>query len=523
DRHGQLKWAKQYDTMQIDQIRSRFDNDDLLVSGSWNGILTLARMRPDGSLVWVKRKVYPSGGYTLAVPYMSMDKQSIWLTALFNYTSEGQQDTTMLYKLDEAGNVLWGKGFWNCKYNFVYGGASTPDNGFALLWKHPQGTILTKINADGQLNNGCPEPQGSIFEWSTPTINITTFSVNVTDGDLPAAEVFEWESVTVFSQDFCPDERPEAFFEAPDSVCTGVPLYLTADTTSLADTYIWNVPAGTPSQSLGINDTLSFLQKGLHNIALIQQYGFCSDTFQRDVQAIGLTSPNLADTVFCNSNPFSVDVTNTDAISYLWNNGDTTSTRLFSQSGLYAVTISDANCVLQDSFTLTYFANPTLFLSPDTTVCEEATFIPSILPNEVSAWRWDGQITEPPFVFGNMNGLHILEVLFNNGCVASDSINVQIVDCSDDAPVYIPNAISLQENSSNRIFEIFAPNATPIQSVIYDRWGELLYSTSVGEWPQWDGTFRGRTVPAGVYVFACTLRFLDGSKKIFTRDITVVY
>ncbi|MCY7327984.1 MAG: hypothetical protein LH618_05515, partial [Saprospiraceae bacterium] len=26
DRHGQLKWAKQYDTMQIDQIRSRFDN-----------------------------------------------------------------------------------------------------------------------------------------------------------------------------------------------------------------------------------------------------------------------------------------------------------------------------------------------------------------------------------------------------------------------------------------------------------------------------------------------------------------
>gem|GEM_PF-1662104 len=524
DRYGQVKWLKRYDTMQIDQIRSQFSNGDLLVSSSaFSNYLTLSRMRLDGSLVWVKKKLHASNGHILATPYVSWDKQSIWLIANWNYKSETQQDTVMLYKLDEAGMVRWGKGFWNCKYNFVYGGASTPDNGFALLWKHPQGTILTKINAEGQLNNGCPEPQGSTFDWTTPTINITSFSVDVTDGNLPAAEVFEWESVTVSSQDFCPDERPEAFFEAPDSVCTGVPLYLTADSTSLADTYIWNVPAGTPSQSSGINDTLSFLQKGLHNIALIQQYGFCSDTFQRDVQAIGLSSPNLADTVFCNSNPFSVDVTNTDAISYLWNDGNDMPTRLFSEPGLYAVTISDGACMQHDSFRLHYFTAPNLFLSPDTTVCEEATFIPSILLNEVSAWRWDGQVTDPPFAFGNMNGLRILEVLFNNGCVATDSINVQIVDCSDDAPVYIPNAISPQGNSANRSFEIFAPNVIPVQSAIYDRWGELLYRTSAGEWPQWDGTFRGRRVPAGVYLFVCELRFLDGSKRTFTRDITVVY
>ena len=63
---------------------------------------------------------------------------------------------------------------------------------------------------------------------------------------------------------------------------------------------------------------------------------------------------------------------------------------------------------------------------------------------------------------------------------------------------------------------------------VYDRWGELLFTRQnilAGTSPNvngWDGTFRGRPVDAGVYVYLIEAEFEDGQKLLYRGDVTVV-
>jgi hypothetical protein len=61
---------------------------------------------------------------------------------------------------------------------------------------------------------------------------------------------------------------------------------------------------------------------------------------------------------------------------------------------------------------------------------------------------------------------------------------------------------------------------------IYDRWGELIYRAKdipLGDITKgWDGTFKGRKVNTGVYVYLFMIRFLDGEVLPFAGDITAL-
>ncbi len=523
DRNGQVKWSNTYGKFIVYKVKSQFANGDFLASGFSEKAFALARMKQDGSIVWIRRKIEQPNGRLWGGAYLSLDKQSIWITADANEKTETLQDTTMLYKLDTVGNLLWGKGYWRCKYSAVHVGAPTPDNGFALMWRQNinGSDILTKVNADGLSDIWCQEQEGNLFKWETPVITIKPFQLVATNGTLTVPETLAWDTITNSTSDFCPDDIPEAYFETSDSVCLGTPLQLLGYNPVYSDRFRWDIPAGIPQQVRGLQDSVIFNGKGLQEIRLIHSFGFCIDTFEKNILVVGLDPLAIADTVLCDQSPLSVDVSLPDALSYTWNDGDTSPIRIFNQAGLYTVSASDGACTQQSSFNLTYFSPPDLFLAADTTACQNGFFTPPAGPSAVAEWRWNGLPTAPPFEWGTTDGLRILEATFTNGCLASDSIQVHLINCSD-PDIYIPNAVSFRDNSVNRIFEIFAPNVIPVQSALYNRWGELLYSTGPAEWPQWDGNFRGHTAAGGVYLFVCKLKFPDGTEKTFARDVTVV-
>jgi len=61
---------------------------------------------------------------------------------------------------------------------------------------------------------------------------------------------------------------------------------------------------------------------------------------------------------------------------------------------------------------------------------------------------------------------------------------------------------------------------------VYDRWGELVFSAQNIE-PNnplvgWDGTFKGRDVLNGVYVYKFDILFKDMRREVFSGDLTVV-
>lgn len=95
--------------------------------------------------------------------------------------------------------------------------------------------------------------------------------------------------------------------------------------------------------------------------------------------------------------------------------------------------------------------------------------------------------------------------------------------------VYFPNAFSPNADGINDFFTIYGelPDVVVVENLmIFDRWGNQIHNQSnflpneenVG----WDGTFKGKLMPVGTYVYVAEVRFLDGETAIYRGDILLV-
>ena len=86
---------------------------------------------------------------------------------------------------------------------------------------------------------------------------------------------------------------------------------------------------------------------------------------------------------------------------------------------------------------------------------------------------------------------------------------------------YIPNAFSPNNDGHNDEFELIGLSLNSGEVSIYSRWGERIYhSFDLAE--AWDGTFRGRQVPEGVYVWVVTGLGIDGVSYTRTGTVTLI-
>ena len=113
------------------------------------------------------------------------------------------------------------------------------------------------------------------------------------------------------------------------------------------------------------------------------------------------------------------------------------------------------------------------------------------------------------------------------GCAASDEIWIKVQNETELA-VFIPNIFRPDGSVENQFFTVFA--GSKVRQVnrleVYDRWGELVFRrehflpgiASLG----WDGTWRGRLAPPGVYVYFAELELLDGRIKRLSGDVNLL-
>jgi len=89
-----------------------------------------------------------------------------------------------------------------------------------------------------------------------------------------------------------------------------------------------------------------------------------------------------------------------------------------------------------------------------------------------------------------------------------------------DATVFIPN--SFTHFNLDGLNDYFGPKGLYIKNYtmqIYNRWGELVYSTS--ESKPWDGTFKGAEALEGVYVYLITIEDYNAKKSSFNGNVTI--
>jgi gliding motility-associated-like protein len=85
--------------------------------------------------------------------------------------------------------------------------------------------------------------------------------------------------------------------------------------------------------------------------------------------------------------------------------------------------------------------------------------------------------------------------------------------------LFYPTAFTPDGDNLNDQFNVFGQYITEFEMNIFNRWGELMFSTQALD-EGWDGTYRGKEMPEGTYTFVALITDREG--RTFKKSGTVV-
>ena len=122
-------------------------------------------------------------------------------------------------------------------------------------------------------------------------------------------------------------------------------------------------------------------------------------------------------------------------------------------------------------------------------------------------------------------GAHHISVTDDAGCSIDTIVQVSQLNCE----IYIPNTFSPNHDNVNDLFELSTSgnyNITILKYLIFDRWGNLVYSAS--DFPiqsdefWWDGSIRRLAAGPGVFAYYIEVEGPDRSRESFKGNVTLV-
>jgi gliding motility-associated-like protein len=114
---------------------------------------------------------------------------------------------------------------------------------------------------------------------------------------------------------------------------------------------------------------------------------------------------------------------------------------------------------------------------------------------------------------------YLLAIEDSNGCLASDTITVMVNP--EDKTFFAPNAFTPNNDGNNDLFKIYALGVYFFDCQIFDRWGEKVFDwQNINE--GWDGIYKGKPMPPGVYVYQVHLNYLDGVSQSAKGSVTLI-
>ena len=184
----------------------------------------------------------------------------------------------------------------------------------------------------------------------------------------------------------------------------------------------------------------------------------------------------------------------------------------------------------------------TVDLGPDTLVLYNSTLIlDPILQNLANAgtamylWESNNPLLQPVDSSSRIGEFIVVSpasvtftVTDENGCTAEDLINIFVRELRD---IQVPTGFApgTGGNPLNDLLHVHGSHEM-VKEIklfqVFDRWGERMYEAvnfsindpSIG----WDGTFKGKDMPAGVYVWYLEVDFIDGVNVNYRGGTTLV-
>lgn len=129
-----------------------------------------------------------------------------------------------------------------------------------------------------------------------------------------------------------------------------------------------------------------------------------------------------------------------------------------------------------------------------------------------------------PFFDAIKQATYNLVVTDANGCLVEDFINLYI---TRENAVFVPTGFTPNNDFNNDILSVYGFEGIEVVSFqVYDRWGERMFLSedfmvneeSIG----WDGTFRGKEMPPGVYTWVVEARLAEGVIEVYSGNSTLI-
>ena len=173
------------------------------------------------------------------------------------------------------------------------------------------------------------------------------------------------------------------------------------------------------------------------------------------------------------------------------------------------LTPTNNNCfsgpVNSDTVHMNIYPKPLINISPKDTIIKTGSQITlnARVSGNISSIQWspsnelvNANVLSPLTVSMTANTIFKLEVTSTDGCVASATASVKIT-----RPLVMPNAFTPDGDQVNDIFRIPLGASIQLQDFsIFDRWGAKVFTTKNAT-EGWNGTIKGKSADAGVYVY----------------------
>ncbi len=76
--------------------------------------------------------------------------------------------------------------------------------------------------------------------------------------------------------------------------------------------------------------------------------------------------------------------------------------------------------------------------------------------------------------------------------------------------IYIPNTFTPNNDGKNDVLFVYGYIIRDIHMSIFNQWGEKVFE-SLSQQKGWDGTYKGKALPSGVYIYVCRVTLTDGT------------